>query len=61
MATISYIKYVRNNPPREHAAPPGWLMDKWAEEKLTGGYNVKRSNICDRCWMAKSANGTCSC
>ena len=40
---------------------PGWLLDKIAEEKLTGRYNTKRSNICSNCFTAKSVNGTCGC
>lgn len=39
--------------------PPGWLLDKIAEEKRTGGYNVKKSNICDTHNIVRTANGTC--
>jgi hypothetical protein len=42
-------------------APPGWLLDKLAEEKLTGGFNTRRSNQCETCFTAKSVNGTCNC
>jgi redox-regulated HSP33 family molecular chaperone len=41
--------------------PPQWLLDKIADEKLTGGYNVRKSNICPGCFEAKSVNGSCSC
>ena len=40
---------------------PGWLLDKIAEEKLTGNFNVRRSNQCLTCFQAKSVNGTCAC
>jgi hypothetical protein len=39
--------------------PPGWILDKIAEEKRTGGYNVKASNICDIHHIARTKNGTC--
>ena len=41
--------------------PPTWVMDRLAEEKITGGYDVSPSNICGECFMARSANGTCGC
>lgn len=45
---------------------PAFRMSEEAEEeifqeKLTGGYNTKRSNRCERCFTAKSANGSCNC
>lgn len=40
---------------------PGWLIDKLAEQKLTGGFNTRRSNICTKCFVARSANGSCNC
>ncbi len=41
--------------------PPAWVLDKIADEKITGKYNVKRSNRCDRCNMFRSVNGACDC
>jgi hypothetical protein len=41
--------------------PPQWVLDKVAEESITGKYNVKRSNLCERCYQYRSANGTCGC
>jgi hypothetical protein len=35
--------------------------DEKADLKLTGGFNVKKSNICPECFQAKSKNGTCGC
>lgn len=41
--------------------PPQWVLDKIAEEKFTGGFDVTPKNICAGCFTAKSANGTCFC
>jgi hypothetical protein len=41
--------------------PPMWLLDRIADEKLTGRFNVKRSNLCPECFQFRSANGTCAC
>ncbi len=41
--------------------PDWWLIDKIADEKLTGGYNTKKSNCCERCWQFRSTNGKCGC
>lgn len=45
--------------------PPGWLLDKIATEKMTGGYRRFKkngeSNVCDKCYTTKSVNGTCGC
>lgn len=40
---------------------PGWLMDKIAEEKLTGGYDTRKKNLCPNCFTYKSVNGSCGC
>lgn len=52
----------------ERAKPPAWLLDKIADEKLTGGYKRytgkgrnRKSNMCERCYTVKSVNGTCGC
>lgn len=39
--------------------PPSWLIDKINEEKLTGRFNVKKSNICTVHNIARTVNGTC--
>jgi hypothetical protein len=36
-------------------------LDRVAEQKLTGGYKVRKSNLCDKCFTYKSTNGTCNC
>jgi hypothetical protein len=40
---------------------PFFLIDKIADEKLTGRYNTKKSNLCDSCFTYKSKNGSCNC
>lgn len=40
---------------------PGELLDRIAEEKFSGGYNLRKSNRCDTCFEFKSTNGACSC
>lgn len=44
--------------------PPKWLLDKLAEEKMTGMYTKKQllpTNQCQVCFIQKSSNGTCNC
>jgi len=40
---------------------PNWLLDKIAEEKLTGNFNVRRNNQCLACFQVRSVNGSCGC
>ena len=40
--------------------PPGWLLDKLAEEKMTGGYG-KRNVLCGTCFTRRSVTGACGC
>lgn len=40
---------------------PDEVIEKQFMDKLTGRYNIKKSNLCERCFEYKSANGTCSC
>lgn len=44
-----------------HRPPPSWVLDRIAEEKMTGGFNVSASNICTDCFTARADNGTCYC
>jgi hypothetical protein len=46
---------------KKRPAPSGDMMDRIADEKLTGKYNVSRKNRCDQCWTYKSTNGACNC
>jgi hypothetical protein len=41
--------------------PPQWVLDKIAEETITGRFNTKRDNRCPTCFMCRSANGSCNC
>lgn len=70
--TISHRMYVQKSSVARREAqgsccdavtnrPQGWLLDKMAEEKLTGKYNVRRSNKCSTCNTFRSVNGSCMC
>lgn len=48
------------NFPSEDRKIPGWLLDKIAEEKLSGGYG-KRNRLCPNCRILKSCSGSCGC
>jgi hypothetical protein len=69
MATKHYITYKRYEEKRgigEYAdknrrKPPQWLLDKIADEKFSGGFELKRKNLCRECFEYKSANGSCGC
>lgn len=41
--------------------PSQKTLDAAAERAMTGGFNVRRKNICPTCHLARSANGTCGC
>lgn len=41
--------------------PPQHVLDKIADQKLSGGYKTYKSNICPNCFEAKSVNGSCGC
>jgi hypothetical protein len=45
----------------EGSPPPQWVLDRLAEEQITGKYDVSPSNICPSCHTAKSRVGTCFC
>ena len=45
----------------EGSPPPQWVLDRLAEEKITGKYDVSPSNICPGCHTARSVSGTCFC
>lgn len=44
-----------------HRPPPQWVLDRIAEESITGKYDVSPGNICPDCCTARSAAGTCFC
>jgi hypothetical protein len=35
--------------------------DRLADKAFTGGYNLKKTNLCSECFTYKSENGTCNC
>jgi len=41
--------------------PPSWVLDRLAEETITGKFDASPSNVCQSCWMARSVNGVCGC
>lgn len=41
--------------------PPADVLDRLAEESLTGGYSRKRNPICGECGVMKSRAGGCFC
>ncbi len=58
------LAYYNQQCGREYAgtqAPPSWVLDKMADEKRTGGYNVGASNLCGACFTYRSSNGACMC
>lgn len=46
---------------RKKCVPPIWVLDYLAEQQLSAGWNVQRSNQCERCFEARSVNGRCGC
>jgi hypothetical protein len=45
----------------QRSSPGKDVLDAIADEKLSGGWNVTKKNVCPECNEAKSVNGTCSC
>ncbi len=43
----------------DSACPPQAVLDKIADRKISGGYSLKRSNLCTVCNTYKSVNGEC--
>jgi hypothetical protein len=41
--------------------PPQWVLDLMADRKMSGGFNIKRSNQCPTCFQVRSKNGACGC
>jgi hypothetical protein len=68
MSTNNYIRFknLKSQQPRtdmfgNKVRVPFDRVDEEAELKFTGGYNVRRSNRCDKCFEYRSTNGKCSC
>lgn len=41
--------------------PPSWVLDKIADEQLSGKYTDLRNPVCTGCFTRKAANGSCYC
>lgn len=37
------------------------MQDAEADRKITGGFDISRSNICGKCHIAKTVTGRCEC
>jgi hypothetical protein len=71
MSTINFIRVERSQTAWHGddtltfgGKPPGWLLDKWAEEKNNGGYKpnqLGRRNMCPTCNTVKTVTGACMC
>jgi hypothetical protein len=49
---------------RDGKMPPQSVLDRIADQKLSGGYKRIRngqSNVCGECFETKSVNGSCGC
>jgi hypothetical protein len=68
MSTKHYITYKRYEESHgigeykgSHRPPPQWVLDKAADEKFSGGFVLKRKNLCPECFEYRSTNGSCGC
>lgn len=41
--------------------PSASTLDRIAERQVSGGYVLKRSNLCPTCREYRAVNGTCGC
>lgn len=41
--------------------PPQWWLDREAERKMSGGFDLRKSNLCGSCFEYRSTNGSCGC
>ncbi len=63
---ITYKRYERDHQIGEYRDPdrksPPWeLIDEIAEQKFSGGFDLKRKNLCTTCYEYRSVTGTCGC
>jgi NADH:ubiquinone oxidoreductase subunit len=61
IATDHRRRVIPNFPNEKGTVPPQWVLDRIAEERITGKYNVRKSNLYDECHEYRSVNGTCGC
>ena len=41
--------------------PSPAALDRAADLKLSGGYKIRKTNLCPTCYTYRSANGVCAC
>lgn len=41
--------------------PPQFVLDRIADEKFSGGFSLKKKNLCEKCFTYRSKNGECNC
>ena len=69
MSTKHYITYARYECDRQigeyrdktRKMPPQHVLDAIADEKFSGGFNLRRKNLCSVCNEFRSKNGVCGC
>jgi hypothetical protein len=58
---VNFHHGLYDEPKESRKCPPQFVLDRIADEKLTGRFNIRKSNICQECYVAKSVNKTCNC
>lgn len=41
--------------------PPSWVLDKLADETISGRYTLTKNPRCEKCGVLKSLTGECFC
>jgi hypothetical protein len=63
--TNGHIAFARIAESRQRAAGSGFpsqaTLDKIADQTITGGFKIARSNMCPGCFTARPVNGLCGC
>jgi len=49
------------NFPGKERRLPGWLLERLAEQAMSGGYSNKRNPVCPKCNLRAANNGSCGC
>lgn len=45
----------------EGTMPPSVVLDRIAEQSISGGYDLSSDNLCPECFQYRSACGGCGC
>lgn len=45
----------------KRSTPPQWILDADAERRMTGGFRIRKDNLCPGCGEYRSVNGMCGC